>query len=108
MHFLPQTKLGKWALGLVFLWPILTILGSVIANSIYSGIEAGDGIIDDLIVRPFLAVTMLMGIACGLVSFALSLGAIFKGKEHSILTFITLLIGLFLATLLIGETFVKH
>lgn len=108
IHFLPQTKLGKHASILAAFWPILTILGSFIANIIYAGVEAGNGIIDDLRVRPLLAITMLLGIGLGIASFPSNLLAIFKKGERSILSFFTALLGLLLVFLLVGEIFFEH
>lgn len=104
----PQTTLGKWAAGLIVLWPLLTILGSVLADGLYKGVEAGDGLIDDLRVRPVLAVAMLTGIAAGLASLALNVVAMLKKGERSVLSIVALLIGLFLLVLLVGELFIQH
>lgn len=108
IRFLPQTKLGKWAVSFAALWPILTILGSVIANALYPAVEAGDGIIDDLRVRPILAVSMLLGIALGAVSFPMSLLAIFKKRERSMFSILAAIVGLLLVILLAGELFIGH
>lgn len=108
IYFLPKTKLGRWALGLAALWPVLTILGTFVVNSVYPGVDAGNGIIDDLRVRPLLAITMLSGIISGAVSLPLNLVAIFKKGERSILSFLATLLGIFLALLLVGEIFVEH
>jgi hypothetical protein len=108
MKFFPQTRFGKWAAGVILLWPLLTIVGFLLANNLYIGVDAGNGLIDDLRVRPMLAVTMLLGITFGIISFGLSIAAITKQKERSITSFIAALIGLFLITLLVGEIFIQH
>lgn len=108
MVFLPQTKLGKWSVWLAAMWPVLTVLGSIIANKYYFGIEAGDGLIDDLRVRPLLAVTMLLGIGLGVISLPLSYVSILKKNERSVLTFFAAFLGLFLLILLVGELFISH
>lgn len=106
--FLPQTKLGKYAAGLIIFWPVLTILGTIASNVLYLGVEAGNGIIDDLRVRPILAVTMLLGISLGVMSFPMSLVAIFRKGERSVLSFLAAFFGLFLTILLVGEFIIKH
>ena len=108
MQFLPKTQLGKRAVGLVVLWPLLTISGSVLAEGLYAGVPAGDGLVDDLRARPALAVAMLIGIASGLASVPNSLIAIVKNGERSVLVFISALLGLLLVALLIGELFIQH
>ncbi len=104
----PKTKLGKWALGLVLLWPILTVLGSFLVNWVYPGVEAGNGLVEDLRVRPLLAVAMLVGILSGVVSLPLSGFAFFKKGERSVVSVLVGLLGLMLALLLFGEIFVEH
>lgn len=106
--FLPQTKLGKWALGLVTMWPLFTIIGSVVVNVFYPGVEAGNGIVDDLRVRPLLAIIMILGIVLGVISFPICLLAIFKKSERSVLSILAALLGLFLIVLLAGEFFIEH
>lgn len=106
--FFPKTKLGAWAVGLVAMWPIFTILGMVVMNNLYFGVEAGNGLIDDLRVRPFFAVTMLVGILLGVTSFPMSLVAIVRRGERSVLSVLATLLGLLLIILLGGEFLIKH
>ena len=108
IYFFPRTKIGQWSVILIALWPFLTILGTVIVNLLYPGVEAGNGIIDDLSIRPALAITMLLGFASGVVGFTISLFSIFKKMERSLFVFLSALIGLFLVVLLFGELFIEH
>lgn len=93
---------------LAALWPLLTIVGFAMVNSFYPGVEAGNGIIDDLRVRPLLVVTMLAGMASGVASLPTGLVAIFRKGERSLLIFPSVLLGLLLYVLLIGEIFFEH
>jgi hypothetical protein len=108
LDILPKTKLGKWAAGLAAAWPVFTIVGLVVVNTLYPGVEAGNGLIDDLRVRPLLAITMLLGIAFGAASFPASLVAIFRKGERSLFSILAALLGSFLIILLIGEIFIEH
>lgn len=90
------------------LWPLLAILGMVFLSMFYPGVESGDGLIDDLRVRPLFAIITLLGIALGAVSFPMSLAAVFKKGERSILVFLATILGLFLTLLLLGEIFFQH
>lgn len=106
--FFPRTFLSISAVVLAAMWPLYAFMGFLAERAVYSGVEAGNGLIEDLSMRPLLAVTMLLGMTLGLLSFPLSLVAIFKKGERSVLSILATLLGLFLFILLVGELFVQH
>lgn len=105
MRFFPRTVTGRWAAVLMAVWPVCTFLGFQLAERFYAGVEAGNGLIDDLQVRPLLALTMLFGILCGVLSFGLSVVGITKKGERSLLSWAVAALGVFLVFLLFGELF---
>ena len=91
--FMPKTKSGQWSLGLIIAMPLLFIIGTSFTTSLYQSVPSGDTIVADIAVRPALALTMLAGMAAGILAFITGLLAIIKQKEKAILVVISSLIG---------------
>ena len=87
IKFLPQKTLGKWTVGLI----ICFFVGLVIFYLfILSGERGGATFFSNL----KLTIPILSGAICAMAAFFVGLVAIIKQKERSILTFLSMLIGL--------------
>jgi len=105
---MPGTAQGKWSVGLIIVMPILFIIGSSLAGSLYESISAGGTILADISKRPFLALSMLAGMAAGISGFITGLLAIFRQKEKTILVYLSTVIGGLLTLYLIAELAFPH
>jgi hypothetical protein len=99
----PRTKLGKWSIGLIIAMPILFVIGTSLTNTLYASIPAGGTILNDIVARPVLSLTMLTGMAAGILACTTGLVAILKEKERSFLVFIAAAIGTLLIIFLVAE-----
>ena len=104
----PHTKLGKWSTGLIVAMPILFVIGASLTNTLYQSVPAGGSIMQDIAARPALALTMLTGMAAGILACIIGLVAILKEKERSFLVFIATAIGALLIIFLAGEFISPH
>lgn len=104
----PDTKPGKWSIGLIILMPILFFIGASFANTLYASVPSGDSIIQDIAARPALALTMLAGMAAGILAFALGIVAVAAKRERSLFVYISTLIGMLLTIFLLGELISPH
>lgn len=100
---MPGTAPGKWAVGLIVGMPILFVLGSTLAQSLYAAIPSGSNLVEDIAARPFLALAMLAGMIAGISGFLTGLLAILKHKDHAILVYGAAVIGGLVTILLIGQ-----
>ena len=103
INFIPKTYLGKWSVGLIVSMFVLFAIGRLFYSKIYASIPAGETILDDIITRPGVALSMLLGFASGIIACISGFVAIIKNKEKAILTFIATIIGSLLILLLTGE-----
>ena len=72
----PKTSLGKGSVGLIVVMPILFVIGSSFARSLYESVPAGSTLLADIAGRPALALTMLAGVVAGISAFITGLLAI--------------------------------
>jgi len=105
VNFGPRTTLGRWSLCLIVAMPILFFIGSSLTDSLYQSVPAGGTILKDIIARPALALTMLTGMACGILAFITGLVAIIKQKERAILVYVSTIIGFLLILFLLAHIF---
>ena len=63
---------------------------------------------EDIAMRPALALTMLVGMAAGISAFATGLLAIIRQKENALLVYISTVIGALLLLFLTGEFIFPH
>ncbi|HEY4518680.1 MAG TPA: hypothetical protein VJG48_03625 [Candidatus Paceibacterota bacterium] len=107
ISILPRKGLSILAVVLAFMWPLYSFMGFLLVNVVYQGVAAGNGLIDDLHARPLLAATILLGLALGTISLPISLVAIFKKGERSILSILAALLGLLSLIILVSELVVN-
>ena len=107
-RLIPGTKPGGWSVGLIVVMPILFVIGSSFSDSIYESVPAGTTILADLTARPFLALTMLAGMAAGVSGFVTGLLAIVRQKEKALLVFASTVIGGLFVLYLIAELAFPH
>lgn len=100
---MPNTLLGKWSVGLIVAMPLLFYIGASFAHSLYRSVPAAGSILADISARPALSLTMLAGIAAGILAFIIGLLAVIRQKEHAILVYVASAIGAFLLLFVAGE-----
>lgn len=105
---MPKTKLGKWSVVLIPIMFLLFYAGSSLTHSLYESISAGNTLFEDLVNRPLLASSMLLGFGAGISGFVTGLIGIIKQKERSVFVFISTIIGAALIVFLIGEFLFPH
>jgi hypothetical protein len=88
--------------------PILFFVGLSIKNLLYEAVPAGDTILEDILTRPALALTMLSGMAFGILSFITGIISIIRQKERALLVYIATMIGGLLILFLLGEISFPH
>ena len=105
---MPKTKSGKWSVVLIPVMIVLILVGSSLAGSLYESVPAGSTILADIVNRPALAISMLLGFAAGVTALVTGLISIIKRKERSVLVYISTLIGLGVTLFLIAEFAFPH
>jgi len=108
VNLIPKTKLGKWSLRLIAAMPALFFIGASLTDSLYKSVPAGSIILEDIVRRPALALTMLLGMVVGISTFIVGLMAIIREKERALLVYIATSIGMLLILFLIGEVLFPH
>jgi len=105
---MPKTNLGKWSVGLILAMFVLLFIGSSLTNTLYASVSAGGTILADIISRPALAISMLVGFGAGISAFVTGLISIIKQKERAVLVYGSTLIGAALTLFLIAEFLFPH
>mgnify|MGYP005831651285 CR=1 FL=1 len=100
---MPKTRLGKWSVGLIAAMPVLFFIGVSFTNLLYKSVPSGNTILEDIVGRPALALTMLAGMITGVSAFITGLIAIIKQKERAPLVYVATIIGALLIVFLVGE-----
>jgi hypothetical protein len=95
----PHTKLGRWAVGLGILFVVLFLINSFVFMPTSSDAPWRQ------MVLPFYGIFMLL---CGLAAGVVGLIAVIRQHERSWLVWLTLLPGLLVLFLLLGEFLVPH
>jgi hypothetical protein len=104
----PVTRFGKWSLGLALAMPVLFLMGMASMSILYPSVPAGNSIVGDLAARPALALSMLLGMAAGVLAFAAGLLAVVREKERSLWVYLSTAIGALLLVFLLGEFISPH
>ena len=105
---MPKTNLGKWSLWLIVAMPILIAIGSSLTNSLYESVTSGNTIFEDIANRPALALSILGGLASGVIAFITGLVAILRQKERAFLVYASTVIGAGTLVFLIAEFSFPH
>ena len=87
---------------------VLFVIGSSLTNTLYESVPAGGTIFADIISRPALAISMLVGFGAGISALVTGLISIIKQKERAVLVYISTLVGAALTLFLIGEFLFPH
>ncbi|MCF7861604.1 hypothetical protein K9M79_05140 [Candidatus Woesearchaeota archaeon] len=107
INFAPRSDLGKWSIGLIVMVPILLYIGMYFV-SFYESVPTGKTILNDIILRPGIALPMLVGFASGIPAFFCGILGITKKKDYSLLVFISTLIGFFVLLWVLTEILFPH
>jgi hypothetical protein len=102
LKIMPKTQLGWWSIGLILAMLILFIAGTSLSSSMYQSLPAGDTVLEDIIARPALALTMLFGMLAGISALITGLLSIIKQKESALLVYLSSLIGALVLIFIIG------
>ena len=105
---MPKNKLAKWSVLSIIVMPVLFYIGSLLANSLYKSVPSARTILEDIINRPILALSMLLGMFFGVIAFITGLISLIQEKEKSILVYLSTLIGFLLILFLITEIIFPH
>ena len=108
LSFIPKTTFGKWSFGLAAAMPVLFFIGMSFTTLLYKSVPASGTILNDIAVRPALALTMLAGMVSGISAFVIGLTAIIRQKERALLVYGATLIGALLIIFLLGEFLSPH
>ena len=92
LNFIPRTFLGKCSVVLIIVMPIFFHIGMSFVD-FYEFIPAGRTILQDIIVRPGVALSMLTGFICGITAFFTGVRSIIKKKDYSISVFLSSVMG---------------
>lgn len=96
---LPSTRLGWWAVALAFIFGLTNIINSAIFMRLPADEPWRQGIL------PVYGIIML---ACGLAAGMCGLAAIIRRGERSWVVWLTILPGVFVLFLLLGEFLFPH
>ncbi len=107
INFTPKSNLGKWSIGLIIIVPILFYTGMSFVD-FYKFIPAGKTILNDIIIRPGVALSMLGGFFSGIVAFLCGIFGIIKKKDYSIFVLISTILGFFIFLWTITEFLFPH
>ena len=84
VYFSPKTQLGKWSVGLNILFLIVIAVSVILVNVL--GILSYD--------NHWWDITVPIAFSASIAAFILGIIAIRKNKEHSVLVYISVIIGL--------------
>jgi hypothetical protein len=107
IKFLPQNVLGKWSVALVIAMPVFFFIGMSFVD-FYESVSSGKTILQDIMLRPGVALAMLSGFASGITALFTGAFSILKKKERSVLVFISTTIGLLVLLFLMAEVLFPH
>lgn len=108
MYLVPKTSLGKWSLGLIVAMFTLFIIGTSSVNVLYGSVPAGNTIVEDILIRPVLAIAMLAGMFSGISAFFTGFIAVIREKDSAFLGYVVVIIGALLSIFLLGEAIFPH
>ena len=97
----PSSKYGKWAIYFILAFAIFLAVFFLLVES---GERGGATFFSNL----KLTIPFLLAAISGIAAFFNGLFAVFKEKDHSILVYISIIIGLFVLLFLLGEFTSPH
>ncbi len=100
---MPKTILGKWSVGLILAMFALFIIGFALTDTLYESVPAGGTILEDIVSRPALAISMLVGFGSGFSALVTGLISIIKQKERAFLVYVSTLVGATFTLYIIAE-----
>ena len=107
IKFIPKTILGKWSIALIVAMPIFFCIG-VSFVSFYEFVPAGKTIPRDIIVRPWVALSMLTGFISGITAFFTGIIGIIRKKDHSVFVFLSTAAGFLVLLWCLAEILFPH
>jgi hypothetical protein len=108
VSFLPKTKLGRWSVVLIIAMFGAFIIGRLFYLKVYPSILSGRTIVEDILLRPGLVLSMLSGFLMGIVAFITGISSFLKKKEKSVLVLAAIIISGLLILMLVGEIISSH
>lgn len=108
MNFIPNTKWGRWSLGLMVVMPILFVVGASFASLLYPSVPGGNTIVEDIAGRPALVFVAIGGMLCGVAAFIAGLAAVIKQRDRSLLVYTATAVGALFTLFLLGEFILPH
>jgi len=107
IKFIPKSNLGKLSFALLVFTPIFIYIGISFVD-LYESIPAGRTIPQDILVRPGIALPMLVGFFSGIAAFFCGIIGITKKKDYSVLIFISTILGFFVLLWILAEILFPH
>lgn len=101
MKIVPQTKPGKWSVGLCICFFVFIGMFFIL---VASGQRGGMKFFDN----PILAIPTVLAALTAIAGLFIGLQSVISHKEKSLLTFIAIAIGAFVLYFTIGELVSKH
>jgi hypothetical protein len=108
LSFMPKTILGRWSVGLIVAMPVFFFIGRALLNLLYKSVPAGNTILEDIVERPALALTMLTGMVSGILAFVTGFIAVIKQRERALFVYVAIIIGALFIVFLLGEILFPH
>lgn len=100
-YILPQTSLGKWSVRAILLFFLFM---AVFYLLVHSGQRGGDTFFSN----PTLTIPILLAAFSAITALITGVISTIKEKEKSILVFLAILLGLFVAIFILGEIITPH
>ena len=107
INLTPKSDLGKWSIGLIVMVPILFYIGMSFV-SFYESVPAGKTIPHDIVARPGVALSMLVGFVSGIAAFFCGIIGITRKKDYSIFVFLSTLLGFLVLLWCLAEILFPH
>lgn len=90
---MPKTNLGKWSVWLIIAMFVFFVIGLSLPSILYESAPTGNTLLDDVVNRPLLALSMIAGVGASISALITGLVAVLKRKERAILVYGSTLVG---------------
>ena len=109
ISILPKTCLGKWSVGLVAAFILISVVNGLIPSPQPSpGAPVLPPSMAVVAIGISRMVALIIGLASGVAALVTGLISIIKSRERSILVFLAVLVGLFVLIFCLGEVIFPH